>query len=282
MVGNVFLVVQCIFGSADIFTTMENCKYKLASLALFLSPSLVTAPQMICHKFILYSHVHVLAHIHHMYHIYIYCIPAGLVYDHCVSLHVRNHPALLRYCLFLVTWQLLVWWWPCPIHHLAAEWRCIFLFHMESYACMTTSLELNLEWIPWKKDIALMKHAICYGYMLYYKMYDLYEMLRATLEARLTSLGWIPWNGDVCCHPLNPNKGSNGTPKYFCFNSYSHGEVKAMREKCRWWKKLGAATMPKIIRKPAARQVGPNPHLHVSVYTMYKVLSVHICMVLNS
>ena len=47
-------------------------------------------------------------------------------------------------------------------------------------------------------------------------------------------------------------------------------------------KKLGAVTMPKIIRKPAARQVGPNPHLHVSVYTMYKVLSVHICMVLNS
>lgn len=65
---------QCIFGSADIFTTMENCKYKLASLALFLSPSLVTAPQMICHKFILYSHVHVLAHIHHMYHIYIYIV----------------------------------------------------------------------------------------------------------------------------------------------------------------------------------------------------------------
>ena len=82
---------------------------------------------------------------------------------------------------------------------------------------------------------------------------------------------------------MNPNLGSNGTPKFYCVNSHIVDEVKAMRDrKMQVVKKLGAVAKSKMIRKPAARQVGPNPHLHLSVYAMYKVLSVHICMVLNT
>ena len=38
-------------------------------------------------------------------------------------------------------------------------------------------------------------------------------------------------NGDVSCPPLNPNLGSNGTPKFMCINACYYDEVMALRKK---------------------------------------------------
>ena len=123
MEGNVFLVVQIFSQQWKIASTSWHFWYYSCHLVLWLHPKWFVISLFYTAMY-MYLHIYITCIIY----IFIYCIPAGLVYDHCVSQHVRNHPALL---MFLVTWQLLVWWWPCPIHHLAAEWRCTFLFYME-------------------------------------------------------------------------------------------------------------------------------------------------------
>ena len=132
---------------------------------------------------------------------------------------------------------------------------------------------LDKMWIGWRTH-----HNVWF-------VYDMEGNAKGSIGSKVVQFGMDTLKhpcGDVSCPPLDPNLDSNGTPKFYCVNSHVVDEVKAMRDrKMQVVKKLGAVAKSKMIRKPAARQVGPNPHLHLSVYTMYKVLSVHICMVLN-
>ena len=57
---------------------------------------------------------------------------------------------------------------------------------------------------------------------------------KASIGMKGVQWGWDTLkhpNGDVSCPPLNPNLGSNGTPKYHCINAYLYDEAMALRKK---------------------------------------------------